>query len=97
MDKVVRVFTGGPISQMSSDVDFGGMEVVVLLFRESLDFRTLLTRIKLSFGWDEPGVIVRLQGRYDASVGCKVHVYLLPILSDNDWDMYKDLVLAYQV
>ena len=97
MDKAVRVFTGGPISQTGSDVDFGGMEVTVLLFRESPDFRTLLSRIKSTFGWDEPGVVVGLQGRYDAGVGCKVHACLVPILSDDDWDTYKDLVLASQV
>ena len=94
MDKAVRVFTGGPISQTGSDVDFGDMEVTVLLFRESPDFRTLLSRIKSTFRWDEPGVVVRLQGRYDAGVGCKVHACLVPILSDDDWDMYKDIVLA---
>ena len=55
MDKVVRVCTGGPVSQIGSGADFGGMEVIVLVFRESLVFRTLVTRIKSTFGWDEPG------------------------------------------
>ena len=84
MDKVVRVFTGGPISQTGSSVDFGGMEATVLLFRESLDFQTLVPRIKSTFGWDEPRVVVGMQGRYDAGLDSKVHALLVSILSAND-------------
>ena len=89
MDKVVRVCTGGPVSQTGSGADFGGMEVIVLVFRESPGFQTLLTRIKSTFGWDEPGVI--------AGLGSKVHALLMPISSDDDWDTYKEVVLASQV
>ena len=94
MGKVVRVFTGRLISQTGSSVDFGGMEATVLLFRESPDYQTLVTRIKSTFGWDELGVVVGMQGRYDAGLGYKVHALLVPILCADDWDMYKDIVLA---
>lgn len=62
MEKVVRVFTGGAISQTRSSINFGGMEATVLFFCESPDFKTLVTRIKSTFGWDEPGVVVGMQG-----------------------------------
>ena len=94
---VVRVFTGGAISQTGSSVDFGGMEATVLLFRESPDFKTLVTRIKSTFGWNEPGVVVRMQGRYDAGQGSKMHAFLVPILSADDWHTYKEIVQTSQV
>nr|ADB85288.1 putative retrotransposon protein [Phyllostachys edulis] len=94
---VVRVFTGGAISQTGSSVDFGGMEATVLLFRESPDLTTLVNRIKWKFGWDDPGVVVGMQGRHDAELGSKMHVFLVPIVSADDWDMYKEIVLASQV
>ena len=84
MDKVVRVCTGGPVSQMGSGADFGGMEVTILVFRESPGFQTLMTMIKSTFGWDEPGVVVGMQGQYDTRFGSKVHALLIPISSDDD-------------
>ena len=83
MDKVIRVCTGGPVSQTGSGADFGSMEVIVLVFQ------TLLMRIKLTFGCDELGVIVGMQARYDAG--------LMPISSNDDWYMYKEVVLASQI
>lgn len=38
-----------------------------------------------------------MQGRYDAGLGSKMHTFLVPILFAEDWDMYKEIVLASQV
>ena len=46
MDKVVRVCTGGPVSQIGSGADFGGMEVTILLF-ELLDVDGLVYCLNL--------------------------------------------------
>lgn len=97
MDRVVRIFTGGSICQTGSSVDFSGMEATVLLFPESPDFKTLVSRIKSTFGWNEPGVVVGMQGRYDAGQGSKMHAFLVPILSADDWHTYKKIVQTSQV
>ena len=82
---------------MGSGIEFVGMEVIVLVFRESPAFRTLVTRIRSTLGWDERGLIVGMDGRYDAGLGSKTHVLLMPILCNDDWDTYKEIVLASEV
>lgn len=70
---------------------------VTLVFQESPYFQTLLTRIKSTFGWNEAGVVVGMEGRSDVGLGSKVHALLMSISCDDDWDMYKEVVFASQV
>ncbi|TVT98729.1 hypothetical protein EJB05_55959, partial [Eragrostis curvula] len=71
MERIVRVHYGGEViesddgcAKFSSD-----MAQKVVAFVKRPKYNELVSRVRNALGWEEPGVVVDMQGRYDVGHG----------------------------
>lgn len=90
--KVVHLNHGGTTSICSDGVVFVDMVTKVIFFKEAPSFESIEDRVRRMMGWMDANFKVQFSGRYDAGMSYRSYAQLIPISTQEEWEIYRQLV-----